>query len=107
MSRGDFVNPGAFMKGIYNLTLMKICKFTALTLFTSKTNVSIALLYFSKYCKTMTRQQHNIKSNCVVFDDYCYDETDNYYSDINAMDKQEIAWFKKIFKCLLNKFIKI
>ena len=55
----------------------------------------------------MTRQQHNIKSNCVVFDDYCYDETNDYYSDINAMDKQEIDWFKKIIKFLFNKFIKI
>ena len=107
MSRGDFVNPGAFMKGIYNLILVKNCKFTDFTSFTNKTNVSIALLYFSKYCKNMTRQQHNIKSNCVVFDDYCYDETNDYYSDINAMDKQEIDWFKKIIKFLFNKFIKI
>jgi len=107
LSRGDFVNPGAFMKGIYNLILVKNCKFTDFTSFTNETNVSIALLYFSKYCKNMTRQQHNIKSNCVVFDDYCYDETNDYYSDINAMDKQEIDWFKKIIKFLFNKFIKI
>ena len=49
------------------------------------------------------RRQHNIESNCVTFDDACYDET-NYSNSILEIDNKEVFWFKKIFRDLLNLF---
>jgi hypothetical protein len=50
----------------------------------------------------MTRRlQHNIESNCVAFDDACYDET-NYSSSILEIDRREINWFMKLINKLFN-----
>ena len=51
----------------------------------------------------MGRQKHNIESNCVTFDDYCYDET-NYCDSIMAIDRKELGAIKKFFKGLLDLF---
>ena len=44
------------------------------------------------------RQQHNIESNCVSFDDDCYNETSSYYTNIAAMDRKEIDTVKSVYK---------
>jgi uncharacterized protein (UPF0332 family) len=36
------------------------------------------------------REKHNIESNCVSFDDDCYAETSDYYTNITAMDRKEL-----------------
>jgi hypothetical protein len=59
----------------------------------------------SKYCKenlnkekTMPRRkEHNIESNCVSFDDDCYNETSDYYTNIAAMDRKELETVKSIY----------
>jgi hypothetical protein len=43
------------------------------------------------------REQHNIKSNCVTFEDDCYNETSDYYKNIAAMDRKEIEAVKSIY----------
>ena len=40
------------------------------------------------------REKHNIESNCVSFDDDCYNETSDYNADITAMDIEELNTFK-------------
>jgi hypothetical protein len=60
----------------------------------------------SKYCKenlnkekTMPRrQEHNIESNCVSFDDDCYNETSDYYTNITAMDRKELDAIRSAVK---------
>ena len=32
------------------------------------------------------REKHNIESNCVSFNDDCYNETNSYQENVNAMD---------------------
>jgi len=49
----------------------------------------------------MGREKNNIESNCVSFDDACFDET-NYQSSIIEMDKKEVTFFKKLFQRILN-----
>jgi len=44
------------------------------------------------------REQHNIKSNCVTFEDDCYNETSDYYKNIAAMDRKELETFKSVYK---------
>ena len=46
------------------------------------------------------RTSHNIESNCVVFDDHCYDETPNKQPSYQDIYKYEtnlmLDFFKKI-----------
>ena len=35
------------------------------------------------------RKDHNIESNCVTFEDHCYNEQDNYNDSILKMDTKE------------------
>jgi len=35
------------------------------------------------------RNDHNIESNCVTFEDHCYNEQDSYYDSILKMDTKE------------------
>jgi hypothetical protein len=44
------------------------------------------------------REKHNIESNCVSFDDDCYNETSDYNADITAMDIEELNTFKSAVK---------
>lgn len=50
------------------------------------------------------RKIHNIESNCVTFDDYCYDETASYYTNIAAIDKKELNWLFRIFNKIVVLF---
>ena len=55
------------------------------------------------------RQQHNIESNCVSFDDSCFDETNTYYQSITEMDKQEVQAIKSVVRKVYNtgaKFVR-
>ena len=49
----------------------------------------------------MGREKNNIESNCVAFDDACFDET-NYQSSIIEMDKKEVTFFKKLFQRIFS-----
>ena len=49
----------------------------------------------------MGREKNNIESNCVAFDDVCFDET-NYQSSIIEMDKKELKLFKKLFQRIFS-----
>ena len=49
----------------------------------------------------MGREKNNRESNCVAFDDACFDET-NYQSSIIEMDKKEVTFFKKLFQRIFN-----
>ena len=44
------------------------------------------------------REKHNIESNCVSFDDDCYNETSDYNANITAMDIEELDTFKSAVK---------
>ena len=44
------------------------------------------------------REKHNIESNCVSFDDDCYNETNDYNADITAMDIEELNTLKSAVK---------
>jgi hypothetical protein len=44
------------------------------------------------------REKHNIESNCVSFDDDCYNETSDYNADITAMDIEELDTLKSAVK---------
>ena len=44
------------------------------------------------------REKHNIESNCVSFDDDCYNETSDYNANITAMDIEELNTFKSAVK---------
>lgn len=44
------------------------------------------------------RQQHNIESNCVSFDDDCFNETKSYHENITAMNIEELNAFKSVMK---------
>jgi len=44
------------------------------------------------------REQHNIKSNCVTFEDDCYNETGSFYKNITEMEKAEVNAVKFVYK---------
>jgi purine nucleoside permease len=44
------------------------------------------------------REKHNIKSNCVTFEDDCYNETSSYDHNITAMDRAEVDAFRSVYK---------
>lgn len=50
------------------------------------------------------RQEHNIESNCVTFEDDCYNETQNasYEADIAAMDKKEMEFIQRSGQRFVN-----
>ena len=53
----------------------------------------------------MGREKNNIESNCVAFDDVCFDETNyqsSYQSSIIEMDKKELKLFKKLFQRIFS-----
>jgi len=50
------------------------------------------------------RREHNIESNCVTFEDDCYNETQNssYYADIDAMNKKELEFIQRSPRRFIN-----
>ena len=51
------------------------------------------------------RKQHKIESNCVTFDDDCYNEKqDSYYHSIIAMDQKEKQYIENTGKKIVNYF---
>ena len=44
------------------------------------------------------REKHNIESNCVSFDDDCYNETSDYNADITAMDRKELEVIQSVMR---------
>jgi len=48
------------------------------------------------------REKHNIESNCVSFNDDCYNEQDNYYDSLKAMNKTEEQFINKIIAFFRN-----
>ncbi len=54
------------------------------------------------------REKHKIESNCVSFDDDCYNETHHsyetseFYRNIAGVDEQEISSMRKFFQRLLS-----
>lgn len=50
------------------------------------------------------REKHNIESNCVSFNDDCYNEQDGYYDSLNAMNKAEQQLITKVFTFIKNLF---
>ena len=44
------------------------------------------------------REKHNIESNCVTFEDDCYNETSSYHSNIAAMDRKELDTIKFVYR---------
>ena len=49
------------------------------------------------------RKEHNIESNCVTFEDHCYNEQqDNYYNSIVAMDQKEKQFIYKTGQKFVN-----
>ena len=55
----------------------------------------------------MARDKHNIESNCVTLDDYCFDEQDNYYQDVIAMENKEKETVKRTGEKLFNYIKKL
>lgn len=50
------------------------------------------------------RREHNIESNCVTFEDDCYNETQHgsYHADIAAMDKKEMEFIQRSGQRFVN-----
>lgn len=53
------------------------------------------------------RHEHNIESNCVSFDDSCFDETNSYNQSITEMNKYEEQVIKSVVRKVYNTGAKI